>query len=266
MFRNLTALAALAAFCLSTVACVAPVRDGAEETASSDSSSDEIVSRSATFETFQGQDGQYYFNLLAGNGQNVLRSEGYAKLASAQAGIASVLENGALTSQFEVKQSDNGDYYFTLEAKNGEIIGVSEQYATKSNASRGAATVRKLVTLANEKAHAAERHEQFELFKGEDTKIYFRLRAANGEIMLGSQGYTTKASARTGIASVVENGALTSQFQISETADGNWVIRLVAGNGEVVARGESYSTKSNATRAVNRLAEILAEDVATVEK
>jgi uncharacterized protein YegP (UPF0339 family) len=259
MIRNLSALVALV-LSISTAACTAPV-DSDEETTSDELSSQ--ASRTASFETFEGQDGQYYFNLVAANGQNVLRSEGYTELASAKNGIASVLENGQAADQFEVKQADNGDYYFTLEAKNGEVIGNSEMYSTKSNATRGAATVRTLVKIAAEAAHAAPRAERFELFSGEDQKTYFHLRAANGEIMLGSQGYASMQGARTGIASVLENGVDESAFKIAETADGKWVFRLVAANSEVIARGESYSTKSNATRAVERLTEILSGDVKT---
>lgn len=260
MIRNLSALCALV-LSLTTVACVAPVDSGEESTSDELETSRDVVSRNAYFETFEGLDGQYYFHLVAANGQNVLRSEGYTRRASAEAGIASVIANGQIAARFEIKQGAGGDYYFTLEAKNGEILGVSQQYASKSNAARGARTVQTLVTRVVEEAQEAPREERFELFKGEDTKTYFRLRAANGEIILGSQGHTSVQSARSGIASVRENGSLTSSYQITEGADGSWFVHLVAGNGEVIARGESYSTKSNATRAVIRLAEILSGDV-----
>jgi uncharacterized protein len=258
MIRHICALAALA-LALSTAACVAPT-DG-EQTEAEETSQD-LVSRSANFETFQGIDGRYYFNLMAGNGQNVLRSQGYSRLSSAENGVSSVLDNGNDKRNFDLKQASNGDWYFNLKAGNGQTVGTSQLYASKSNAERGAVAVRALVRLVNmaEKAHAAPRLERFEIFKGEDGKTYFRLRAGNGEIMLGSQGYTTKASAQKGIASVVDNGWQSSSFEIFEAWDGGWGLRLKAANGEVIARGESYSSKSNATRAVNRLAEILGGD------
>ncbi len=49
---------------------------------------------------------------------------------------------------------------------------------------------------------------KFELFKGKDGKFYFHLKAANGEIIAASQGYTTKAHAEMGIASVMDNAAI----------------------------------------------------------
>lgn len=265
MIRHNRALAALVvcSLALSAAACAAPTdQDDATEV---EETSQDVVSRSAFFETFQGLDGHYYFNLIAGNGQNVLRSQGYTRLSSAQNGVASVLENGNDKRQFDVKQAKNGDWYFNLRAGNSEIIGTSELYASKSNAERGAVAVRALVRLSKNATQAAPRRESFELFKGEDGKSYFRLRAANGEIMLGSQGYTAAASARKGIASVLANGSDASSYEVFETEGGSYAFRLVAANGEVVARGEAYSSKSNATRAVNRLAEILSGNVKTTE-
>ena len=266
MIRHISALAAIVAMSLSTVACVAPTEPNDDSTEASDSSEMDLVSQSAFFETFQGLDGHYYFNLMAGNGQNVLRSQGYTKLASAQAGVASVLENAADKRNFDVKQAKNGDWYFNVIAGNGEVIGSSELYASKSNAERGSRLVRALVRLARDATQAAPRRESFELFKGEDGKSYFRLRAANGEIMLSSQAYASNTNARGGIASVLTNGGGASSYEIFETDSGSYALRLVAKNGEVIARGESYASKSNASRAVNRLAEILDGNVKTTEQ
>jgi uncharacterized protein len=268
MIRHISAFAALVALsctALSAVGCAAPTDQDAD-TVEAEETTQDIVSRSAYFETFQALDGRHYFNLVAGNGESVLRSQGYTRLSSAEGGVSSVLENGFDKRQFDVKEATNGDWYFNLKAANGQIIGSSEMYSSKSNAERGARTVRALVRFSRNASQPAPRRESFELFKGEDGKARFHLRASNGEIMLSSQGYTTNTSARGGIASVLTNGGDTSRYETFETADGGWAIRLVAANGEVIARGESYSSKSNATRAVNRLAEILDGRVATTEQ
>ncbi|CAN5847507.1 hypothetical protein BH11MYX4_BH11MYX4_33370 [soil metagenome] len=265
MIRHISALAALVAMSLSTVACVAPTEqtdDGIE----AEETSQDLVSRSAFFETFQGLDGHYYFNLTAGNGESVLRSQGYTKLASAEGGVASVLANGNDKRNFDVKQATNGDWFFNLVAGNGEIIGTSELYASKSNAERGGRSVRALVRLARDTTQGAPRRESFELFKGEDGKAYFHLRAANGELMLGSQAYASNTNARVGIASVLTNGTDAARYEIFETANGSYALRLVAKNGEIIARGQSYASKSGATRAVARLAEILGGNVKTTER
>lgn len=256
MIRNIYALAALAALSLTSVACAAPTEEEATEV---EETSQDLVSRSAFFETFRGLDGKYYFNMMAGNGQNVLRSQGYTRLASAEGGVESVIANGNDKRNFEIQQAANGDWYFNLEAANGEIIGTSQLYATKYNAERGAVAVRALVRLARAEAQtqAAPKLVRFEVFQGEDRQSYFRLRADNGEILLGSEGYVSASNAKRGIESVVANGSDASRYEVSETASGQWAVRLVAANGHVIARGEAYASKSNADRAIERMAEII---------
>ena len=48
---------------------------------------------------------------------------------------------------------------------------------------------------------------KFELFKDTGGKFRFHLKAANGEIIAASQGYTSKAAAQNGIASIKDNVA-----------------------------------------------------------
>lgn len=253
--RALAALAAAVSLALSAAACAAPTEDEAPEAAET---SEDLVSRSAYFETFEGNDGQFYFHLMAANGENVLRSEGYSTLAKAEAGAQSVLANGHDKRNFELRAAQNGDVYFVVKAANGEVIGTSELYASKSNAERGATTVRRLVRIQRDpNLQGAPKRERFELFTGEDGKSYFRVRAGNGEIVLGSQGYASRQAARKGIASVVSNGADATAYDVFAAADGEWGVRLVAKNGEVIARGELYASKSNATRAVTRLTQVL---------
>ena len=43
---------------------------------------------------------------------------------------------------------------------------------------------------------------KFEIFKGQDDKYYFHLKAENGQIVAASQGYTQKAHAQEGIESI----------------------------------------------------------------
>jgi uncharacterized protein YegP (UPF0339 family) len=242
---------------LSLVACSASP-DG--EVASIGDDSAEIVSRSARFETFVGKDGQHYFSLVAGNGENVLRSEGYVTAQGALGGMKSVVANGVDLKNFEIRQAKNGEYYFNLKsAANGQIVATSETYVTESNAKRAATTVQKLLLVsgANPEFIPALRRERFEVFTGEDKKIYFHLRAGNGEIVLQSQGYTSRSAALKGIESVKANGAADARWEVVETRDGQFSIRLKAANGQIIGRGESYVSQSNATRAVRTIQEIL---------
>jgi hypothetical protein len=269
MFRYISALAALAALSLTSIACANPTSP--EEAAEVEETSSEIVSRSAAFETYQGLDGHHYFTLVAGNGANVLRSQGYDSRAAAEAGVQSAILNGYDVRNFQTHQA-SGEFYFDVKATNGQVVGTSRLFTSKPSADRSATTVRALIRIMREQMAAqattsapttpAPRNERFELFVGEDGAQYFRLRAGNGEILLSSQAYTSKQAAQNGIASVKTNGVSATSFEIVESESG-FFVNLVAANGEVIARGESYSSKSNATRAVNRMAEILRGSVVT---
>lgn len=107
--------------------------------------SEDATERTGKFQIFEGEDGQFYFRLVAGNGENVLRSEGYVRRSGAENGIASVKVNGVDRERYEVLENEAGEHYFNLKARNGEIIGTSEGYASRSNAERGVETVARLI-------------------------------------------------------------------------------------------------------------------------
>jgi uncharacterized protein YegP (UPF0339 family) len=249
-----------AALVLGTVGCSAAGE-------SVDGQAVEIASTSAHFETFVGKDGKTYFDLVAGNGQNVLRSQGYKSGSGARSGMASVVNNGPNPAMYLVKQATDGTYYFDLTAGNHQIIGTSEMYASKSDAKRGALTVQALTMLLGSKPEVtpAAHEARFEVFSGENKKFYFHLRARNGEIVLGSQGYTTKSSALSGIQSVKTNGVDDARWTVFEAIDGEFGIRLQAGNYRTIGMGELYTTESNANAGVDTIEGLLAANLPVVQ-
>jgi uncharacterized protein YegP (UPF0339 family) len=106
------------------------------------------ATKRAAFQAFKGLDGQYYFHLRSGNGQIVLQSEGYTRRADAIAGTESVRENGPYLDMYEVRDAADGQAYFVLYAPNGEIIAVSETYASRTAANRGLEAVADLLDTA----------------------------------------------------------------------------------------------------------------------
>jgi uncharacterized protein YegP (UPF0339 family) len=101
--------------------------------------------RGARFDVFEGEDGQFYFNLHAQNGEVVLRSEGYTTEAAALNGVFSVADNGVDLERYEVLEAHGGGYYFNLHATNGQVIGTSEVYASHANAERGCDSIAALL-------------------------------------------------------------------------------------------------------------------------
>lgn len=95
------------------------------------------------FEKKQAKDGQWMFNLKAGNGEIILTSELYTTKAACDNGIASVQTNSPLDERYERKEAKNGQPYFVLKAANHQVIGVSEMYSSKSAMENGIASVKK---------------------------------------------------------------------------------------------------------------------------
>ncbi|WPZ01544.1 YegP family protein [Idiomarina sp. OXR-189] len=96
----------------------------------------------ARYELFKGIDKQFYFRLIAVNGEQILRSEGYVSKQGAKNGISSVKVNSPLDEQYERKTSTNDQYYFVLKGGNWEIIGVSQMYTTRDARETGIASVK----------------------------------------------------------------------------------------------------------------------------
>jgi len=96
---------------------------------------------SGKFQLKKSSNGQFHFNLLAGNGQIILSSEQYKAHSSALNGIDSVRKNAVREGAFEVKESSNGKYFFVLKATNGQIIGQSQMYASLHSAEQGCDSV-----------------------------------------------------------------------------------------------------------------------------
>lgn len=94
------------------------------------------------------KDGEYQFNLKAGNGEIILTSEGYNTKAGCKNGIESVKINSQIDSRFERRTSTNYKDYFVLKAGNGEIIGKSQLYSTKQGMENGIASVKQNAPVA----------------------------------------------------------------------------------------------------------------------
>lgn len=87
--------------------------------------------------------GEFQFNLKAGNGQVILASEGYTTKSACENGIESVKKNSQDDARFERITSKNGKFYFVLKASNGQSVGSSEMYESESGRENGIESVKK---------------------------------------------------------------------------------------------------------------------------
>lgn len=97
---------------------------------------------------------------------------------------------------FEIYVSEkNGEFYFRLKAKNGEVILSSQGYKAKASCLNGIESVKK---------NAAD-ESKFEIKEAKDGRCFFNLKATNGQIIGSSQMYKTESGLKNGIASVQKN-------------------------------------------------------------
>jgi uncharacterized protein YegP (UPF0339 family) len=78
----------------------------------------------------------------------ILTSQAYKTKASCKAGIKSVQINASKPTSFNLKTAKNGKPYFTLNARNGEVIGSSQMYRSPAGRRKGMASVGRNSTSA----------------------------------------------------------------------------------------------------------------------
>ncbi len=94
------------------------------------------------FEISTRKNGEFQFNLKAGNGQVILTSEGYGDRAGCKGGIESVRRNSQDDGRYDRRTAANGKFYFNLKAGNGQVIGTSEMYESEAGRDNGIGSVR----------------------------------------------------------------------------------------------------------------------------
>jgi uncharacterized protein len=98
----------------------------------------------AIYDLKHGANGEKYrFNLKSANGEVILISETYDSKKGALDGIESVRKHATDVALFERKNSKRSEPYFVLKGLNGQVIGMSEMYASEAACENGIASVRK---------------------------------------------------------------------------------------------------------------------------
>ena len=225
------------------------------------------------------EDDMYFFELHASNGEKLLSSEEYTTYAGALRGIETHKTN-ILNCNFKITLSKKGDYIFKLLSGKNMLLCMGENYPTKTrceNAIRSAKRFAKTAiidenvqdyVIKTPKEDSAELPPLPDGYNGKwiiacrdgmdgDKLYYFELFANNGEKLLSSEEYTTYIGAVNGIQTH-KNNIKKGNFRISLTKRGDYIYKLLNGNGQLLCLGEHYKTKrrcANAVESVKRFAE-----------
>ena len=214
----------------------------------------------------------YFFELRASNGELLLSSEEYTSYSGAVAGIETHKSN-VEKGNFKITLSKKGDYIFKLLSGKNTLLCTGANYPTEQRAESAVESTKRfaktaILQEATEELRMRAPVEEDEEDEAEyDESIvgkwiisaksdasgnkvyYFDLLASNGEKLLSSEEYTTYVGAVNGISTHktnIEKG----KFRISVTKRGDYIFKLLSGNGQLLCLGEHYKTRHRCESAV----------------
>ncbi len=114
----------------------------------------------------------------------------------------------AKTGRFEIKKTKDDRFVFNLYAPNSVIVATSQVYSSSQGAVNGIESIianaaKSPIEDQTLKNFAVRSYPKWELYIDNGGQYRFRLNASNGNCIVHSQGYTTKASCKNGIESII---------------------------------------------------------------
>ncbi|MBQ7913350.1 MAG: DUF1508 domain-containing protein [Clostridia bacterium] len=230
----------------------------------------------------------YFFELHASNGEKLLSSEEYTSYAGAVRGIETHKKN-ILAGNFRITLSKKGHYIFKLLNGKNTLLCTGENYPSKARCEKALESAKRFAETAVLDENTRELF--IKLPPEEDTPVaalpdgcmgkwiisgntdadgetvyYFDLLANNGEKLLSSEEYSSYIGAVNGIETHKKNISA-GNFRIVLTKRGDYIYKLLNGNGQLLCLGEHYQTRKrcqNAVESVKRFA--FSSPVLTSEK
>lgn len=86
---------------------------------------------------------------------------------------------------------------------------------------------------------------KFVITTRKNDEFQFVLKAGNGEVILSSEGYSTKAACENGIDSVKKNSVDENRYEKKESTNGKFYFNLKAGNGQIIGSSQMYESESS---------------------
>ncbi|MCR5014319.1 MAG: YegP family protein [Bacteroidales bacterium] len=85
-------------------------------------------------------------------------------------------------------------------------------------------------------------------------EFQFNLKATNGQTILTSEGYSTKAACLNGIESVKKNSQVEARFDKKVASNGKPFFNLKATNGQIIGSSQMYANEKNMLNGVASVA------------
>jgi len=109
---------------------------------------------------------------------------------------------------------------------------------------------------------------KFEVYQsGKKEEFRFRLKADNGQIILSSEGYTSKASCLNGVESVKKNSTDSKRFTKTKTPTNMFRFSITAANSQIIGTSQNYKSESGRDNGVESVMKNAAKaEIKEVEK
>lgn len=84
----------------------------------------------------------------------------------------------------------------------------------------------------------------FAITKSANGEFRFKLKAGNGEPILSSEGYSTKAGCLNGVESVKTNAVTDDRYERKTSSNNKHYFNLKSTNGQIIGTSEMYESSS----------------------
>jgi len=86
---------------------------------------------------------------------------------------------------------------------------------------------------------------KFTISKRTNGEYQFSLKAGNGQTILSSEGYNSKAGCENGIDSVKKNASDDNRYERKTASNGKFHFNLKAGNGQIIGSSQMYESEAS---------------------
>ncbi len=218
------------------------------------------------FELYREEDELYYFHFNDASGQPVLFGRGFPASAKRDRRIEAVIRNSGIEKRYDIVE-DNGSYYFTLKARNGQEIARSRTFPNRAGAEGAIAFligripgyadqyIKKRTSRSQSVSNVYDFSQEsssgesgFEKFKNAISRQhFFHFNDEQGKALLYSQGYSSPKGRDNGIKSVIKNASIRDRFEGKEH-NGKYYFVLRAGNRQEIAQSRFFDTAEERDR------------------
>lgn len=91
---------------------------------------------------------------------------------------------------------------------------------------------------------------KFVILRRANGDYQFKLLAANNQIILVSEGYTTKQACKRGIVSVIDNSQDDSKYIRKKAVNNLYYFNLIAENGAIIGTSVMYASEAGLESAI----------------